>query len=337
MSTEKVVVPNAVGYDIGCGMCAVKTSLTEITREQIIAILDGSKEHKGGIRSNIPVGLKWHKKDQEWEGFDCPPEIEIVKDNIPKAKKQLGTLGGGNHFIEIQRGSDGYIWIMVHSGSRNLGHTIATHFNNLAQKLCKKWYSNVPPFKGQDGLAFLPIDTEECNDYHLSMIFALDFAYANRKHMIDVIKVEFLKVVDCEFEPEINIHHNFAQMENHFGKNVMVHRKGATQAKKDQLGIIPGSCGTKSYIVKGKGNPNSFESCSHGAGRARSTTQSVNTLNFEEQKKILEDQGIVHSLRHKKDLGEAPDAYKDISVVMENQSDLVDIVVELSPLTYVKG
>lgn len=335
MATKGVIVPNAVGVDIGCGMCAVKTSLTEISTEQIKLILGGSKERKGGIRSNIPVGFNWHKKAQDWIGFDSFPRF--CEPHIEKAQKQLGTLGGGNHFIEIQKGSDGNIWFMIHSGSRNLGHTIATYYNGVAQDLCRKWYSNVPEFKGQDGLAFLPLNDGVGVEYKKNMDFALAFAYENRLHMIESVKSEFLNVLDCEFEPEINVHHNFAQLENHFGKNVMVHRKGATQARKEQLGIVPGSQGTKSYIVKGIGNPESFESCSHGAGRTMSRTKAQNNLDLDEQRKLLDDQGILHAIRGKKDLDEAPGAYKDISIVMENQKDLIEVVVELSPLAVVKG
>jgi len=338
MATENVVVPNAVGVDIGCGMCAVKTSLTEITNEQLKGIMGGSAEFKGGIRGKIPVGFNHHKKDQYWKGFErYPGLIKVVNENIKSARKQLGTLGGGNHFIEIQRGSDGFIWIMVHSGSRNFGYKIANEYNKIAQKLCKKWFSNIPDFKGDDGLAFLPIDTSESKEYLEAMNYALEFAYANRLLMLDKIKESFTDILDCDFDKEINIHHNFAQYENHFGKNVIVHRKGATSAREGELGIIPGSQGTKSYITKGRGNPESFNSCSHGAGRKMSRTKAIKNLNFEDEKHILDSQGIIHGIRHKSNLDEAPGAYKDIFTVMENQSDLVEIVVELSPLAVIKG
>jgi tRNA-splicing ligase RtcB len=343
IATEGVVIPNAVGVDIGCGMCAVRTSLTDISTEQLKKILGGSKEYKGGIRGLIPVGFNHHKKHQDellmpstntdnWDG-DYP----VISRQWNSALKQLGTLGGGNHFIEIQKGDDGFIWIMIHSGSRNLGYKVANHYNEVAQKLCKRWYSNIPEYKGEDGLAFLPIGTEEARHYLLEMNYALDFAYANRLHMLENIKTAFLNVVDCAFEKEINIHHNYASIENHFGKNVWVHRKGATSAKEGELGIIPGSQGTSSYIVKGKGNRESFMSCSHGAGRRMSRKKARNELKLEDEQKLLDDQNILHAVRNKCNLDEAPSAYKDIDVVMEEQKDLVDIVVKLKPLAVVKG
>lgn len=341
IATKGVIIPNAVGVDIGCGMCALKTSLTNITTEQLKYILGGSKEYQGGIRGTIPVGMNHHKKEQ---GSLLMPNIVnwhndnyIVSQEYKSALHQLGTLGGGNHFIEIQKGSDGFIWIMVHSGSRNLGYKVARHYNEIAQDLCKQWYSNIPSYKGEDGLAFLPLNTEEGQNYLKEMNYCLDFAYANRKLMLNRIKEAFLKVIDCTFENEINIHHNYATLEHHYGQNVMIHRKGATSAKEGQFGIIPGSQGTASYIVKGKGNEESFMSCSHGAGRKMSRTKAIENLNLEEEIKKLNDQGILHAIRHKSNLDEASGAYKDINIVMEEQKDLVDIVIELKPLAVVKG
>ena len=350
IATKGVVIPNAVGVDIGCGMCAVKTSLTELSTEQIKKILGGSKDYKGGIRSFIPVGFNHHSKKQD---EDLMPDmnifkkdyseiysewrVSIVETEYQSALKQLGTLGGGNHFIEIQKGSDGYIWIMIHSGSRNLGYKVAKHYNKLAQDLCKKWYSNIPDFKGEDGLAFLPINSKEGQVYLREMNYCLEFAYASRKLMMKRVEESFLNVVNCEFDEIINIHHNYASMENHFGQNVMVHRKGATSAKKGQLGIIPGSQGTASYIVKGKGNQESFMSCSHGAGRKMSRKKARENLSLEDEQKKLNEQGIIHAVRHKCNLDEASGAYKNIDIVMEEQKDLVEIVVKLKPLAVMKG
>ncbi len=360
IATEGVVIINAVGVDIGCGMCAMKTSLTDLSIEQIKKILGGSKNYHGGIRTFIPVGFDHHSKKQD---SNLMPKMEIGIDKIidkegevlfvrnekkirfpyicrtewQSALFQLGTLGGGNHFIEIQKGSDGFIWVMIHSGSRNLGYKVAKHYNELAQKLCKQWYSNIPEFKGEDGLAFLPVDSTEGQMYLDEMNYCLEFAYANRKLMMERCKQAILDVIDCEFDEIINIHHNYASLENHFGKNVWVHRKGATNAKEGQLGIIPGSQGTASYIVKGKGNPESFMSCSHGAGRAMSRKKARENLSLEEEQKKLNDQGIIHAVRNKCNLDEASGAYKNIDVVMEEQKDLVDIVVKLKPLAVVKG
>jgi len=339
IACENAVIPNAVGVDIGCGMCAVTTSIKakDITTDILKKILGGSKENKGGIRANIPTGFNHHKKDQKWIGFEEAPDIPIVKQELKSARKQLGTLGGGNHFIEIQKGSDGYIWIMIHSGSRNFGLKIATEYNKKAQELCKMWHSNIPPMKGQDGLAFLPTKTKEANEYIEAMTYALKFAYENRLQMLEQCKKEFSDVIDCGFSKVINIHHNYASIENHFGQNVWVHRKGATSAREGELGIIPGSQGTASYVVKGLGSPESFMSCSHGAGRRMSRKKAREELNLEQEIKMLDSRNILHSIRHKNNLDEASSAYKNIDVVMNEQKDLVEIVTKLEPLAVVKG
>lgn len=336
MATHDVIIPNAVGVDIGCGMCAVKTSLRDLDRDTIKKIFGGSKEFKGGIRSKVPVGFSHHpkKQDEEW----MPPPLEgftFLDGLYEKARKQVGTLGGGNHFIEIQKGSDGFIWLMIHSGSRNVGYQVANHYNKIAIELNEKWFSQVPK---KWELAFLPLDSKEGQAYKAEMQYCVDFALANRALMMKNAKDSVLEICpDTEFDEMINIAHNYAAMEHHFGKNVMVHRKGATKAYKDQLGIIPGSQGTSSYIVKGLGNQESFMSCSHGAGRKMGRKQAQRELDLETEKKMLDDLGIIHAIRNKKDLDEASGAYKDISVVMENQKDLVDIVVELKPLAVIKG
>lgn len=337
IATKGAIIPNAVGVDIGCGMCAVRTSAKQITQEEIKSIFGGSKENQGGIRSSIPVGFNHHGKKQEWAGFNNAPEIEVIQQELNSATKQLGTLGGGNHFIEIQSGDDGNVWIMIHSGSRNFGYKIAKEYNKKAQELCAKWYSNIPPVKGEDGLGFLPLDSKEGQEYLAAMNYALDFALENRKRMMDCIKSEFTKILHCDFLGEINIHHNYAAMEHHFGSNVMVHRKGATSAREKQYGIIPGSQGTSSYIVMGNGNPESFMSCSHGAGRSMSRSKAKEVLNLEEEKLKLDKLGIIHAIRTKNDLEEASSAYKDIDVVMEEQKELVSILVKLSPLAVIKG
>jgi tRNA-splicing ligase RtcB len=321
MATQGVVVPNAVGVDIGCGMRAVKTGLP---------CLGNIKDIMGKIREHIPVGFSHHKEVQAWDMWDEAPDEVIVQQELSSAKKQLGTLGGGNHFIEIQMGSDGYIWFMVHSGSRNFGYKIANHYHKVAQSLCEKWYSDIP----DKDLAFLPIGLDAANDYMSAMNYALDFARENRSKMMHAI-TEAAGVEDIQ--QMIDIHHNYAAWENHFGKNVIVHRKGATLAREDTIGIIPGSQGTKSYIVKGKGNPESFNSCSHGAGRKMGRKQATRELDLQDEIQRLDDQGIVHGIRNTKDLDEAAGAYKDISTVMSNQTDLVDIIVELTPLGVIKG
>jgi len=342
LATDGVVVPNAVGVDIGCGMCAVKTSLTDIDKETL-------KKLMGEIRKVVPVGFSHHKEMQDFElmpdtnGISLKDFYPIIYSQYDSALKQLGTLGGGNHFIEIQKGSDGHIWIMIHSGSRNLGKQVADYYNNVAKELNNMWFSLVDP---KLDLAFLPIYSEEGKNYIREMNYCVEFALANRKLMMDRIKKIFETVhlsgsfrgnIVITFEPMINIAHNYARMENHFGQNVMVHRKGATSARKGEIGIIPGSQGTKSYIVRGLGNKESFESCSHGAGRKMGRKDAERRLNLEAEIKLLDDQGILHGIRGVHDLDEAPGAYKDIDVVMENQKDLVEILVELTPLAVIKG
>ena len=326
MATKGVVVPNAVGVDIGCGMCAVKTSLTEIDIETLKKIM-------GEIRKAIPVGFSHHEKKQDISLMpDRQPKGEIVEREFESALKQIGTLGGGNHFIEIQKGSDGFIWIMIHSGSRNFGLKIADYYNKKAIELNERWRSQVPK---DWQLAFLPIETEECHNYLNEMQYAVDFALANRKLMMERIRGIFFKETECDTDSPINIAHNYAKFENHFGENVMIHRKGATLAREGTIGIIPGSMGTKSYIVEGLGNKESFESCSHGAGRKMGRKDAIRRLNLEEEQKKME--GIIGAPRSQDDLEEAPGAYKDIDVVMENQKDLVKVLVELKPLAVIKG
>ena len=332
IATKGVIIPNAVGVDIGCGMCAVKTSLNEVNSDVLKKIMSG-------IRELVPLGFDHHKQAQDenlMPSLEKVPERGIVRRQFTAAKKQIGTLGGGNHFIEMQKGSDDHIWIMIHSGSRNIGLKVADHYNKLSVQLNERWHSSVD--KKQD-LAFLPIETLEAKDYFVEMQYCVDFAFANRLLMMERIKSVFAAIFGNSFSAIefINIAHNYARWESHFGTNVIVHRKGATSAREGEVGIIPGSQGTKSYIVKGKGNPESFESCSHGAGRLMGRKQAQRELVLEEEIAKLNSKGIVHSIRHTRDLDEAPGAYKNIDVVMENQADLVDILVELSPLAVIKG
>jgi len=328
LATRGNVIPNAVGVDIGCGMCAVKTSLSELETHTLKNIL-------GMIRASVPLGFNRHKTaHKKYMPADPPVPRGVVEREYRSATYQVGSLGGGNHFIEIQEGSDGYIWIMIHSGSRNLGKQVADHYNHIAKELNNKWGKALP--KGYD-LAFLPVDSTQGQNYLQEMNFCLEFARANRALMLEFIKDAFRMFSPAQFTDEINIHHNYASEEEHFGTKVIVHRKGATAAHQGQLGIIPGSQGTRSYIVKGKGNPESFMSCSHGAGRVMGRKEATRRLDFTEETRRLDVAGILHSIRHHRDLDEAPSAYKDISKVMHNQSDLVDSVVELSPRAVIKG
>jgi tRNA-splicing ligase RtcB len=331
MATEGVVVPNAVGVDIGCGVCAVKTTLQGYD----IQHLDALKRTLELIRRNIPVGFNRHSKSQLGMPYrGC--ELHVVDRKYSKAAKSLGTLGGGNHFIELQADSDGFLWVMIHSGSRNLGLQVAKYWNDVAKAMNEKWFSRV---SSSWDLAFLPLDVHQGQNYINEMDYCVKYALANRQRMMDVVLDCLVGGFKTEFSTDemINISHNYARLENHFGKNVMVHRKGATSAKADEIGIIPGSQGTASYIVRGLGNPQSFESCSHGAGRKMGRKQAIRELDLGEQKAILDGKGILHGIRGPKDLDEAPGAYKDIDVVMNNQRDLVEIITELRPLAVVKG
>ena len=329
LATQGMIIPNAVGVDIGCGMCAMKSDLENLDRETLKKIL-------GQIKAAVPVGFNHHKDPQDVvympdkrfeKGVVCEREYR-------HATFQIGTLGGGNHFIEVQKGSDGFIWVMVHSGSRNLGKQVADHYNRIAIRLNEKWHSPVPP---EHQLAYLPEESDEGQAYIQEMNYCVEFSFLNRKLMMKRIAECFFANIRCSFEPMINIAHNYARKEHHFGQDVWVHRKGATSAKKGETGIIPGSQGTKSYIVSGKGDPESFQSCSHGAGRKMGRKQAQRALDLQEEIRKMDAQGIVHGIRGVRELDEAPGAYKDIAEVMKQQSDLVDVLVELSPLGVVKG
>ncbi len=333
LATQGVIIPNAVGVDIGCGMCAVKTNTLadSISKEDIKKIMIG-------IRELVPLGFDRHKERQDEDlmpqDFNID-ELPVIKNQYLGALKQLGTLGGGNHFIELQRCNDGYLWIMIHSGSRNLGKQVADHYNRIARKMNELWFSSVNP---KADLAFLPFQTDEAHKYYKEMRYCTEFAFANRRLMMERIQeAASSAIAGVDFEPIINIAHNYAAFEEHFGEKVIIHRKGATSAKEGETGIIPGSQGTKSYIVEGLGNPESFMSCSHGAGRALSRSAAVRTLDLETEKRKLDELGIIHSVRGRSDLEEASSAYKDISQVMAFQSDLVKIKTELSPLAVIKG
>jgi tRNA-splicing ligase RtcB len=329
-AAQDVVIPNAVGVDIGCGVVAQKTTLTEIEEKDLKDII-----HL--VKARVPVGFA-HNKEQQDELL-----MPQLNDNTPicsllynEALYQLGTLGGGNHFIEIQKGNDHHIWIMIHSGSRNLGKQIADFYNREAKEENKKWFSQVT----SKDLAFLPLSVELGKQYLAEMQFCVDFALANRNLMMSKIIGCFDQVLKKDItggNEMINIAHNYAAMENHFGRNVLVHRKGATSARAGETCIIPGSQGTKTYIVEGLGNPESFMSCSHGAGRRLGRNEAMKSLNLHDEIEIMDRQGIIHGMKSVKDLDEAAGAYKDISRVMENQKDLVRILVELRPIAVIKG
>jgi tRNA-splicing ligase RtcB len=336
LATSGVVIPNAVGVDIGCGMSAVRTSIKEIGRQDL-------KKLMSSIREIIPLGFRHHNRSQGDVrmpdpvvlGFD-PFELPVVSKEYESATRQIGTLGGGNHFIEIQRGDDGAIWIMIHSGSRNIGKQVADYYNRKAIDINREEGNDYGP---RTELAWLTLKTPEGKNYMKEMEYCILFAMCNRYLMMERIADIFEKFFKAGFQCDepINIAHNYAAVEKHFGEELVIHRKGATKASIGLTGIIPGSQGTSSFIVTGKGNADSFESCSHGAGRIMGRNQAVRSLDLNEEIRRLDKLNIIHSIRRLSDLEEAPSAYKNIKQVISQQSDLIDVKVTLSPLAVIKG
>ncbi len=333
-ATKDTIIPNAVGVDIGCGVQAVQTDLQEVSPKSL-------KRLMSGVRRDIPLGFKHHKKGQSTDRMPRLPknialnDLPIVSGEYKSARNQVGTLGGGNHFIEIQQDQDHYIWLMIHSGSRNIGYKVANHYNKLAIDINQREKHPVPP-KWQ--LASLNLYSEEGQLYFSEMQYCVDFAKANRSLMMDrLMDIIQEHLAPVKFTDRLDIAHNYAALEHHFGEKVVVHRKGATRAAKGERGIIPGSQGSSSYIVEGKGNEQSFCSCSHGAGRKLGRKQAQRTLDLQEEIKYLESQNIIHAIRTKRDLEEAAGAYKDIDQVMALQEDLITPLKTLRPLAVVKG
>lgn len=332
LATQNVIIPHAVGVDIGCTMSALKLGFKkeQITKEVRLKIHEG-------IKKTIPMGYEHHKdrQDPRWMPSTSYQDLFIVKQQYESAIKQVGTLGGGNHFIELQADQNDDVWIMVHTGSRNLGKKVADHYDHMAKELNKKYWSQVPEAWQ---LAFLPIGTREAGQYIEEMKYCMEFARLSHT----LIQTRLLEIIADAMHGAAAVNtmqvcsHNYARIEHHFGEDVWVHRKGATSARLGETGIIPGSMGSCSYIVKGKGNLDSFTSCSHGAGRALGRKAAKRALNLEEEKKLLDDQGIVHSLTTTNSLEEATHAYKDVSDVMEQQTELVEIAYTLKPLVNVK-
>ena len=340
IAAKDAVIPAAVGVDIGCGMIAVETDIPVEKFED----MRFRREIHTRIKKRIPVGEGQHKNEQCWEGFERYLDTRGVNAQFVTRldRCNLGTLGGGNHFIEIQKSDTGFVWLMIHSGSRNMGKRIEEFYQEKAMQLCERFYASLPC----RDLAFLPIQDEAGHNYFRDMNFALEYAFENRQRMMTKCKEVIAEFVpEVNFIREVNIHHNYAAFEEHCGETLCVHRKGATSAKLDETGIIPGSMGTASYIVRGLGNPASFMSCSHGAGRRMSRTVACNTLTAAECDEAMK--GIVCDRWHpvtrygkgKKvlDLSEAPQAYKDIEDVIAAEKDLVEIQVRLTPLAVIKG
>lgn len=349
IACKNTVIPNAVGVDIGCGMAFVQTNIPiKLLRETLTGSGELIKVIIGNILRTIPVGFQHYKKPQESVVLDrAKSEIDKYTTDselisfIDESYLSVGTLGGGNHFIEIQEDENGLACIMLHSGSRMFGNMIGKHFNKLAHELNDKYFSSVPE---EYNLPFLPVDSDEGQRYLNWMHLAMDFAFENRAVMLRRVKEIFTEQIQKntglipEYSGEINCHHNYAALENHCGENVWVHRKGAIHAAEGELAIIPGSMGSNSYIVRGLGNAESFLTSSHGAGRSYSRTGAMERFSVESVMVDLKQRNVVLGKNSKKDVAEeCRFAYKDINTVMENQKDLTVPVKKLFTVGVVKG
>ncbi len=331
--SKDVIIPAAVGVDIGCGMAAVQTPFRVSLLENKLA------ELRQSIERSIPVGFHEHKEPveqtQNWDGW---PEFKYltseVQDLFKKAQNQHGTLGGGNHFIEICHDEEEQIWILLHSGSRHLGKTLADVHIDIAEELMNLHEIKLP----HRDFSFLRFGTRECNQYLHDVTWAQAYARKNRDIMLEQITSDLAHILsqDKPFQKRkvVNCHHNYVAKEVHFGEEVWVTRKGAIRAEKGDEGIIPGSMGTKSYIVRGLGNPESFNSASHGAGRRMSRTKAKSI--FTEHDMVEQTRGV-ECRKDKGVIDEIPKAYKDIDTVLENECDLVEPVAILKQVICVKG
>ena len=349
IAAKGVVIPNAVGVDIGCGMAYVKTSIpVKALKETMTGSGNLVRGIVGDILRNIPVGFAHHKTpmpcytlDRAMEELSLYEADRELLGQLEAGYFQVGTLGGGNHFIELQEDEEGFLSVMLHSGSRHFGKSVCDYFHQKAREQNCRWYSQVPD---EYRLAFLPVDTPEGRQYLNWMNLSMDFARENREKLMLAVKAVLEKWIgrytdlELKYEEEINCHHNYAALENHFGENVWVHRKGAVRARKGELTVIPGAMGSYSYVVRGLGNPESFCTSSHGAGRAYSRRGAMEAFSCEEVMVDLKNQGVILGKKNKKDVAEESRfAYKDIDRVMENQKDLVEPVRRLRTIGVVKG
>jgi len=347
--TLKAIIPAAVGVDIGCGMIACKTTL----------VASDLPDNLGPLRSEIekavPHGMspKQYRREGSnrdkgsWENTPAAAdaawaqlvtEFDALCVDYPRLKntnnhRHMGTLGGGNHFVEICLDEAGSVWIMLHSGSRGVGNAIGTHFIELAKKDAELHQRNLPD---QD-LAYFEEGAQYFGDYVRGVGWAQKFARLNREVMMQAVIGALRKTISKPFETHleaVNCHHNYVQKETHFGQEVFVTRKGAVSAKAGELGIIPGSMGAKSFIVRGKGNADSFNSCSHGAGRTMSRTKAKKLFTVQDQ---IDATAGVECRKDADVIDEIPMAYKDIDAVMLAQSDLVEVVYTLKQVVCVKG
>lgn len=341
IATKGAVMPAAVGVDIGCGMMTFKLAVRPED------VLNKAAEIRSAIEAVVPVGFSDNKVLTPsvglWDGWFGQYGWQAVKaarrnersqaELKEKAAAQMGTLGGGNHFIELCTDTAGDIWVMLHSGSRGIGNILARMYMDRAKVEMKRMFITLP----DPDLAYFVEGTPDYRDYMNDLTWAQSYAAENREEMarrvIEAVK-KVLGLEEMKTSNHVNCHHNYASMENHYGENVLITRKGAVRARQGDLGIIPGSMGTKSYIVRGLGNPESFCSCSHGAGRRMSRTEAKKRFTTED---LVKQTAGVECRKDADVVDEIPGAYKDIDAVMENQKDLVEIVTQLKQFVCIKG
>lgn len=336
IATEKAVIPAAVGVDIGCGMNAVRLSL------KASDLPDNLKPLRDEIERRVPLGVGGAHDDSTDIGEFTAMMGKTIIDPIfggnaqrfhAKAASQIGSLGSGNHFIELCIDENQDVWIMLHSGSRGIGNMIGTHYIAKAKRQMEQFFITLP----DDNLAYFPEDTEDFDDYMYAVGWAQNYALENRRRMMTQVIDALYAIMPIDFtitQEAINCHHNYVEKEHHFGRNMWVTRKGAIRARSGDLGIIPGSMGQRSYIVRGKGDLQSYCSCSHGAGRAMSRAEAKRRFTLTDL--IAQTEGV----ECRKDEGvidEIPASYKDIDQVMANQTDLVEVMHTLKQVLCIKG
>jgi tRNA-splicing ligase RtcB len=341
--TRKAVIPAAVGVDLGCGLMAAKTTLTASD------LPDSLRAVRTAIERAVPHGRSSGKRDRGAWGASPPAAVDAawatLADDFARLverspmlartnnRMHLGTLGGGNHFVEVCLDESGVVWTMLHSGSRGVGNAIGSHFIELAKEDMRVWMVNLPD---QD-LAYLPEGTAHFDDYVEAVEWAQDFAHANREVMMQAVIRALRSVINKPFDAyveAVNCHHNYVARERHFGEEVFVTRKGAVSAREGELGIIPGSMGARSFIVRGLGNEESFQSCSHGAGRRMSRAEARRRFTLADHRAATAG---VECRKDEQVIDETPAAYKDIDAVMTAQNDLVEVVHTLKQVVCVKG
>jgi tRNA-splicing ligase RtcB (3'-phosphate/5'-hydroxy nucleic acid ligase) len=336
IASERAVIPAAVGVDIGCGMNAVRTSL------RAEALPDSLLDVRLQIERDVPLGAGGAHAEYQHRMSTHSTNLlaqillknpGLAKNGVDKALSQMGTLGSGNHFIELCLDEEGAVWIMLHSGSRGIGNMIGRYFIERARRLMEQWFITLP----DRDLAYLPDGTQDFSDYITAIGWAQDYARENRAAMMTAVISALRRHISVEFElttEAVNCHHNYLEIENHFGTNMYITRKGAIRARQGDFGIIPGSMGARSYIVRGKGNAESYCSCPHGAGRRMSRTEATKRFTVEDLKQQTEG---VECNKTSAVVDEIPGAYKDIDQVMANSSDLVEVVHVLKQVLCVKG